>query len=116
MDAIQEFDLFAIDKMRNHFSELQTRYNNEAVADDIISEAYKAHASTFRQELEEKIKELVGKGHPWLEAELNTRRKGFEQRFQDSQKSDVVADMNNESTAKQEIHFEKRDLNEDEEY
>ena len=55
MDAIQEFDLFAIDKMRNHFSELQTRYNNEAVADDIISEAYKAHASTFGQELEEKM-------------------------------------------------------------
>ncbi|MEP7252281.1 MAG: hypothetical protein ABI683_07865 [Ginsengibacter sp.] len=76
--TLQDFEQFATDTLNNHVAELNTRYENEAIDNQTVEEAYMEHKEIFSQELEEKIKELSsGQNDQWLHTELQNQKHSF---------------------------------------
>ena len=58
-DTVKEFEQYSEDKLKNHLSELNTRYENEKPGKDVLQQAYQAHREIFNKELDEKIQSLL---------------------------------------------------------
>jgi hypothetical protein len=57
--AVQQFEQFAKERLSNHQTELNTRYENEKPGKELLQQAYKEHREIFRKELSEKIKSVL---------------------------------------------------------
>lgn len=58
-DAIQVFHQYAENKLKDHFEELKTRYENEKLAsEELKQKAYEEHQQLYSKELDEKMKSL----------------------------------------------------------
>ena len=58
-EAVQQFEQFAKERLRNHLAELNTRYENERPSKELLQQAYKEHREIFKKELDEKIQSLL---------------------------------------------------------
>lgn len=78
-DDIKSFRQFAEDRLRNHFYELNTRYQNERLASDQLKlDAYHEHQKIFSDELDEKITDLLSeKDNAWLKGELENIKRDY---------------------------------------
>jgi hypothetical protein len=84
-DTIDLFAQFAEERLQNHRSELNTRYENERLgSEQLRSDAYRDHQKIFEEELNEKIKSLMqNENNPWLKGELENLRHKYTGRFSD---------------------------------
>jgi len=58
-NAIQVFHQYAEDKLKDHFEELKTRYENEKLAsDELKQQAFDEHQKLYSKELDEKMQSL----------------------------------------------------------
>ena len=55
----QVFHQYAEDELKNHFSELNTRYQNESVDNGTKQKAFENHRRIFKEELDEKMQSLL---------------------------------------------------------
>lgn len=70
-NEVEVFHQFAEDRLKNHFEELKTRYQNEKLASaELKQQAYKEHQEIFSKELDEKIQSLNKENNAWLKGEL----------------------------------------------
>lgn len=77
-EALEQFKVFAVDRLNNHIAELNTRYQNEAIDKETLEKAYSEHKEIFSQELDEKIKELnPGQNNEWLTTELQNQKSNY---------------------------------------
>lgn len=58
-DIPREFKAYAEEKYTNHKAELDTRYGNEKIDTDTLTQAYQEHQKMLRHELEEKINSIL---------------------------------------------------------
>jgi len=58
-NAIEVFHQFAEDKLKDHFEELKTRYENEKLAsEELKRQAFIEHQKLYSKELDEKMRSL----------------------------------------------------------
>jgi superoxide dismutase len=58
-NPMETFSRFAKERLDNHLAELQTKYENKAMASkELTQEAYDNHKKIFEEELQEKIESL----------------------------------------------------------
>ena len=75
----QPVDLFkeyADRELKNHLTELKTRYENESAGEDTLKKAFGDHKTIYSKELEQKIKDL-SKNDASQEAKLNALKKEY---------------------------------------
>jgi hypothetical protein len=82
-NAIDVFHQFAEDRLKNHFEELKTRYENESLGSDRLKrQAYMDHQKIYSQELDEKIKYLLNDpGNVWLKGEMENLKHTYVAKF-----------------------------------
>ncbi len=75
---MEAFDGFATDRLTNHISELNTRYENKKIDKETVAKGYQNHAAIFSKELDDKIEELCsGQNDGWLKTELQNGKHSF---------------------------------------
>ena len=80
--AIEEFRIFAENKLAGHVRELFTRYKQDVRASaDIVMEAFKIHRNTFARELDEKKESLLKSDNPRLNIQLEKLKDTFKSKL-----------------------------------
>lgn len=75
---IEKFREFAKDRLQNHISELEPRYQNrDSGSPDIKTQAYREHRQIFWKELSDKMEELTGPDNRFLKPALGELRDRF---------------------------------------
>ncbi len=75
----QSFDLFkeyADRELKNHLTELKTRYENESAGAETLKKAFADHKIIYSKELDQKIKDL-STNDASREAKLNALKKEY---------------------------------------
>ncbi len=76
--ALQQFEAFAKEQLRNHQAELNTRYQNTELGQSTLNEAYNTHQKMYKEELDEKIKQLTASsGNEELTSELQEHKETY---------------------------------------
>ncbi len=80
--AIEEFRLFAENKLAVHIRELFTRYKEDFRSSaDIIAQACKIHQNTFGKEMDEKIESLLRSDNPRFNIQLERLKDSFKSKL-----------------------------------
>ena len=75
---IERFRDFAKDRLQNHISELETRYQNRDLGSpDLKTQAYREHRQIFQKEMSDKMEELIKPGNEFLKPALGELRDRF---------------------------------------
>ena len=67
---IEHFRVFADTRLRNHVTELETRYQNREVDEGLKQQAYSEHRRIFQKELSDKMEELISTENEFLRPAL----------------------------------------------
>lgn len=78
---IENFRVFADRRLRNHVTELETRYQNRGVDEDLKQQAYKEHRKIFQEELSDKMEELISTENEFLRPALGQLTDRFLDKF-----------------------------------
>jgi len=80
-NQIEIFVQFAEEKLKNHLSELNTRYwyeGQERVSEDTRRNAYYDHRRIFERELDEKMGSLLSdENNSWLKGDLDNAKQNY---------------------------------------
>ena len=57
--TVKEFEQYSEDKLKNHLAELNTRYENEKIDNEVLQQGYQAHREIFNKELDEKVQSIL---------------------------------------------------------
>jgi hypothetical protein len=76
-NAKQVFHQYAEKRLKEHFQELETRYQNQKLAsEELKQEAYKEHQKLYSKELDEKIQMLL-QGNKELKHEMEDLKQTY---------------------------------------
>ena len=73
---VDQFKEYAEKELKNHQSELKTKYENESVGSETLKKAYAEHQNIFSKELDQKIKDL-SQNDASQKSQLETLKKDF---------------------------------------
>jgi hypothetical protein len=73
---VDQFKEYAENELKNHQSELKTKYENESVGSETLKNAYADHKTIYSKELDQKIKDL-SKDDASHEAKLEALKKEY---------------------------------------
>ena len=77
-NQLEVFSQFAEERLTNHLSELNTRYENEKIDKETMKLAYAEHQKIYSKELEDKINSLPsGDKNEELKSELQNASRSF---------------------------------------
>ena len=83
--TVQQFTVWAAQRLQNHLMELNTHYGAENVETKaLLEQAFEEHREIFDRELQEELATLGDTNNPWLLNELEQVKKEYLERLRPS--------------------------------
>jgi hypothetical protein len=77
-NAVETFHQYAEDRLKDHFKELKTKYENEKLAsEELKQQAYADHQKLFSKELDEKMQSLLQGNNKELKHEMEDLKQTY---------------------------------------